>query len=561
MEKGFSGLASDLPIINYIVENLSKIPGVDQFVLIGEKVTEVFGLEHFYNVHVRHVSSSHDNLNFDIVLNEITKCRQIQKIESKYKTFLLAKIAHEFKNPLICITELVEELSASQTEENRIIIQIKSLSNFLLLLVEDINTFTENQMGKETSLELKWINLNELLAFCKDVTTGLMRKLKKPAVGIYFEKENNLEKLLTDEVKIKQILLNLLSNAVKFTHQGQISVNVKSEVKENRKYVVFIVKDTGIGMNQDKLKILFEPFTFQNLSQKEMASGLGMFIIKENVKKLVGELTFQSREQNGSSFTFSIPDEKESSQINKSSDSLYSQNEKDSQTTQKYNFVSGNFNLKSLYLPSEERCLRPTNSLSNFYYKNDSNSPKFSRNRLSSLEETKQKFIHILNFQSINDYISSDIFVNDKKLNSPSHNQIQFLVLIVDDEKLIRDSTVRLLDKVAQNLKISLTIIQAEDGVECLYLVYKLLNKAKKIDLILSDECMSFINGSESFSRLNEFSDNNGLINCPFYIVSAFQKDYVIKQIHKNLNSLNYVVKPLKYDKCLEIIRREIFKI
>jgi signal transduction histidine kinase len=325
------------------------IPDIENFVLIGEKQVESEGMKKFYNIHMRYKSTL-DSENVDFVFNDNTQAREIQSAETKYKTLFFSKVAHEFKNPLICITELVDQLNDSElTNENRaqIISQIKSLSNFMLVLVKDLNYFSEYQVGKETVIDEKEVDLDSLLKFCEDVTLGLMRKLNRPSVKLRFEKQSNLKTIISDEWRLRQVLLNLLSNAVKFTYQGEVLVKIYTEGTS----LVFEVQDSGIGIKEDNKKKLFKPFSMDTMNQNDMGSGLGLFIVKEISNKLGGDLQFQSDYLKGSTFTFILPGKNPIKEIllNDSLNLIPRKTESnnininESYKTQNVDFVPGNF--------------------------------------------------------------------------------------------------------------------------------------------------------------------------------------------------------------------------
>jgi CheY-like chemotaxis protein len=118
--------------------------------------------------------------------------------------------------------------------------------------------------------------------------------------------------IIGDPGRLRQILVNLLSNAVKFTDVGDVSVSVSSKIIEgNRRQITFEIKDTGIGMPQDKMDRLFEPFTQLEyvISRKRDGAGLGLAISRKLVEIMGGEIWAESEEGKGSTFKFTIPAE------------------------------------------------------------------------------------------------------------------------------------------------------------------------------------------------------------------------------------------------------------
>ena len=288
-----------------IKEYSKKIPGISNFVLVGEKKVEIDGIRQFYNIHMRYNCMGNKE-RIDFVFNDNTQAREVQSTETKYKTIFFSKVAHEFKNPLICITELVEQLNdteKSQDERNHIVAQINSLSNFMLVLVKDLNYFSEYEIGKETNLEYKEVDIDTLLRFCEDITNALMKKLKRENLNMKIDKQKDLKIIWSDEWRLRQILLNLLSNAVKFTYNGLILIKVFTDSDS----LIFQVHDTGIGIKEENKGKLFKPFSMEIIKQNDLGSGLGLFIVKEITCKFGGELRFESEHNKGTIFTLILP--------------------------------------------------------------------------------------------------------------------------------------------------------------------------------------------------------------------------------------------------------------
>ena len=121
--------------------------------------------------------------------------------------------------------------------------------------------------------------------------------------------------IIGDFIRLKQILLNLVENAVKFTHDGKIEITV-NPLKNTEGYIIleFSVKDTGIGIPDNKLQIIFENFTQVNAktTRKYGGTGLGLSISKQLVEQQGGKMSVQSKVNVGSTFTFTLPFKKQS---------------------------------------------------------------------------------------------------------------------------------------------------------------------------------------------------------------------------------------------------------
>jgi CheY-like chemotaxis protein len=116
--------------------------------------------------------------------------------------------------------------------------------------------------------------------------------------------------IIGDQYKLSQILINLIGNAIKFTHQGyvRLSVKVKSQTKDEI-VIVFSIQDTGIGIEEDKLNLIFDRFTQanENLTRAYGGTGLGLNISKLLVQRMQGEISVTSVVGKGSEFSFYLP--------------------------------------------------------------------------------------------------------------------------------------------------------------------------------------------------------------------------------------------------------------
>jgi signal transduction histidine kinase len=113
----------------------------------------------------------------------------------------------------------------------------------------------------------------------------------------------------TDAFRIKQCLLNLLSNAIKFSPEGAVTLSVRREIMEGRDWLVFAVRDTGIGMSEEQMARLFEPFAQAEASTTRRfgGSGLGLVISRGYAQIMGGDITVESAPSAGSTFTLRVP--------------------------------------------------------------------------------------------------------------------------------------------------------------------------------------------------------------------------------------------------------------
>jgi len=116
-------------------------------------------------------------------------------------------------------------------------------------------------------------------------------------------------------------------------------------------------------------------------------------------------------------------------------------------------------------------------------------------------------------------------------------------ILVADDEVLTRQSTKRILQKISKSMKMEINIIEAEDGLETIFLVYKCINHGIKLSMIISDENMRFMYGSRSAEILEEIASKNRIAEIPFYLLTAYDNTLIEKYISSSINQI--LTKPL----------------
>ena len=225
---------------------------------------------------------------------------------SRLKSQFLASMSHELRTPLNSIIGfskvLLNRFDGELTERQETYIRsVHNSGAHLLQLINGILDFSRIEAGKLEMISEE-IDLHELIDECIESSMPLARgKQMKVEKNVPLE----LPPLSGDRTKIKQILLNLLSNAIKFTGQGRVLVSVVPEPDAIR----VSVADTGIGIREDDLARLFEPF--QQLDNPVVRSaggtGLGLAISKKFVELHGGRIWAESRENQGSTFHFTIP--------------------------------------------------------------------------------------------------------------------------------------------------------------------------------------------------------------------------------------------------------------
>lgn len=246
-------------------------------------------------------------------------------LSTKYKSEFLANMSHELRTPLNSIlllsrlmTENVEDnLNEDQIESAKVIL---SSGTSLLSLIDEILDLSKIEAGK-MELDYQQVKISDMMDEIKSLFQPIVQeKGLRLEIDVQPQLSDTIE---TDRMRLDQVLRNLLSNAIKFTAKGSIRLTV-SQDEDEADNIVFAVRDTGIGIAEDNQKIIFQAFQQADGSTRRKfgGTGLGLSISREIARLFGGEIRLDSKENEGSTFTFVLPKFKKGDNVRSESQEL-----------------------------------------------------------------------------------------------------------------------------------------------------------------------------------------------------------------------------------------------
>jgi PAS domain S-box-containing protein len=248
-----------------------------------------------------------------IILQDITKIKYAEVAKNQF----ISVAAHQLKSPLSATRLSLKMLLSGDfgkvnKKQQGILEKTYKENESLIYLVEDL--LKEAKIERADQLDKRsLINLEDLVAPVADFYRD---EIKRKKISFKFNKpDKKIPEVLADKEKIKMVIQNLFDNAVKYTPvKGKIEINIKEAASgraspSKGREVEFAIKDSGIGIPEDQKEKIFERFSraINVAKAKTAGTGLGLAIAKDIIEKHHGKIWFQSKENEGSTFFFSLP--------------------------------------------------------------------------------------------------------------------------------------------------------------------------------------------------------------------------------------------------------------
>lgn len=234
---------------------------------------------------------------------------------NKAKTIFLDNMSHDIQTPMNAIVGFTSLATLNINRKEKLSDYLKQISVSSQHLLSIINNILDISRFETESVFLNEDEVN-LPSLIGDITTIVSQAIREKNLDLTFEKNINNKNIITDKLRLQQVILNILGNAIKFTpYGGKISITINEleyfgkTAGEQKSVFEIIIKDNGIGMSESFLDVIFEPFACDQSSaeSKSQGSGLGLAITKRIVNLMGGDIFVSSQEGKGSEFVIKVP--------------------------------------------------------------------------------------------------------------------------------------------------------------------------------------------------------------------------------------------------------------
>jgi signal transduction histidine kinase len=244
--------------------------------------------------------------------DDLLAAKRAAEESNRAKSRFLANMSHELRTPLNAIlgySEIILEdaRDAGRKGEIEDLSRIHGAASHLLELINDILDISKIEAGK---IELQWDTL-DIRSMAQEVAGTIEPLARKNGNRLVVETQGLNGTMRADSMRFRQSLLNLLSNACRFTENGQVKLTVDREVEDDRRWLVWRVRDSGVGIAQDQQHKLFQAFSQVDASttRRHGGTGLGLAISQRFCTLMGGRITVESEIGRGSVFSIWLPEQ------------------------------------------------------------------------------------------------------------------------------------------------------------------------------------------------------------------------------------------------------------
>lgn len=245
---------------------------------------------------------------------DLIKAKNKAEESDKLKSAFLANMSHEIRTPMNAIlgfSQLLTEPDLENEERDHYINLIQNSGNDLLNLIDDIIDISKIEAGQLKIFKSQYFLNNIMVELYDSFHEFIKTRKNKEQLEFKYQKPKDAEKVVvyTDIDRMKQIIRNLLTNAIKFTDTGIVEFGFDLMDEHEIPHIQFYVRDTGIGIREDKVEVIFESFRQANDSDTRLygGTGLGLAITRKMVEVLGGNIWVSSSPGQGSTFYFTTP--------------------------------------------------------------------------------------------------------------------------------------------------------------------------------------------------------------------------------------------------------------
>lgn len=289
-----------------------KVINKGEEILIEEKISDSKGVLNHFQTIKKPLKTHNGDVNMLNISTNINKIKYYEKETHnamKARNEFFSAMSHEIRTPMNAIIGMTELMlrRKPRKDQSKLLQTLHFSSKNLLSLINDILDFSKIESGK---IEIEEVNFN-VKELIDNVMVSLRPKALDKNITIAYKLFEGVPEVINgDYIKLSQVLNNLLSNAIKFTNEGKIDIDVHLQKKTKSKFKLrFEIRDTGIGIANDKIQNIFDPFHQANKSTTRVygGTGLGLSIVKNLVEMQQGTIDVKSVENKGSVFCVILP--------------------------------------------------------------------------------------------------------------------------------------------------------------------------------------------------------------------------------------------------------------